>query len=117
MSSQTLLIGCGYVGLPLALRLQQKGHEVSVWVHSAASAASLAEHPFRRIIAGSVADNNVWTAIGETYDLVIHCASSGRGGEAAYEEVFLQGALLMNAHQVSARKLFVSSTSVYGQIQ
>jgi nucleoside-diphosphate-sugar epimerase len=48
---------------------------------------------------------------------VIHCASSGRGGEAAYEEVFLQGARMMSERQPRARKLFVSSTSVYGQTQ
>jgi len=112
---KTLLIGCGYVGLPLALRLREAGHEISAWVHSAASAASLADHSFHRIITGSVADENVWTTIGGPYDLVIHCASSGRGGASAYEEVFLQGARRMNAHQPRARKLFVSSTSVYGQ--
>jgi len=112
---KTLIIGCGYIGLPLALRLQQQGHDVSVWVHSAASAASLAEHPFHRIITGSVADGDAWDAVSEDQDFVIHCASSGRGGEAAYEEVFLQGARMMSARQPRARKIFVSSTSVYGQ--
>ena len=95
----------------------EQGHEVSGWIHSAASAASLADHPFHRIITGSVADGNAWDAAGEDYDLVIHCASSGRGGEAAYEEVFLQGARMMGERQSGARKIFVSSTSVYGQTQ
>jgi len=112
---QTLIIGCGYIGLPLALHLQREGHEISAWVHSEVSAASLAQHSFRHLITGSVADNDVWAALVEAYDLVIHCASSGRGGEAAYEQVFLKGALMMNAYQRDARKLFVSSTSVYRQ--
>jgi nucleoside-diphosphate-sugar epimerase len=112
---RTLIIGCGYIGLPLALRLEEAGHEISAWVRSAASAASLAEYAFHRIIAGSVADGGAWAAASEDYDLLIHCASSGRGGEAAYEEVFLQGARMMGERQPRARKIFVSSTSVYGQ--
>jgi nucleoside-diphosphate-sugar epimerase len=64
-----------------------------------------------------VGDENRWKGLTEKFDLVIHCASSGRGGADAYEEVFLRGARLMNAHQPSARRLLVSSTSVYGQTQ
>jgi nucleoside-diphosphate-sugar epimerase len=112
---KTLLIGCGYIGLPLALRLAEAGHEISAWVHSAASAGSLAAHHFHRVISGNVADPRLWDAANEDYDLVIHCASSGRGGPAAYEEVFLKGALMIGEHQPRARKIFVSSTSVYGQ--
>ena len=114
---KTLIIGCGYIGLPLALRLQQEKHEVSGWVHSPASAALLAAYPFDRVITGSVADEDVWADVSEEYDVVIHCASSGRGGESEYEQVFLKGALMMNAHQPRARQLFVSSTSVYRQMQ
>lgn len=114
---KTLIIGCGYIGLPLALRLAEAGHEISAWVHSEASAELLAAHHFHRVIAGSVADRAVWAGVSEDYDLVIHCASSGRGGEAAYEEVFLQGTKMMGERQPRARKIFVSSTSVYGQIQ
>jgi len=114
---KTLIIGCGYIGLPLALRLQQEKHEVSGWVHSPASAALLAAYPFDRVITGSVADEDVWADVSEEYDVVIHCASSGRGGESEYEQVFLKGVLLMNAHQPRARQLFVSSTSVYRQMR
>jgi len=113
--AQTLIIGCGYIGLPLALRLKDSGHRVTAWVRSAASAASLADHSFYRIITGSVADGGAWNAVDENSDLVIHCASSGRGGAAAYEEVFFQGARMMSERQPRARKIFVSSTSVYGQ--
>ena len=112
---RTLIIGCGYIGLPLALCLKDAGHEIDVWVRSAASAASLTGQPFHRIITGSVADGGAWDAVDGNIDLVIHCASSGRGGEKAYEEVFLQGARMMSERQPRARKIFVSSTSVYGQ--
>jgi nucleoside-diphosphate-sugar epimerase len=114
-NSKTLIIGCGYIGLPLAIRLQKAGHEIIAWVHSAASAELLTGYSFHRIITGNVADGAAWDAVGEDAGLVIHCASSGRGGEAAYEEVFLRGARLMGARQPRARKIFVSSTSVYAQ--
>jgi nucleoside-diphosphate-sugar epimerase len=115
MPLQTLIIGCGYIGLPLALRLQQSGHEITSWVHSSASADALADYRFKKIITGSVADAGVWNVVKTKFDLVIHCASSGRGGEVAYEEVFLKGARMMGSHQPQARRLLVSSTSVYGQ--
>jgi len=114
---KTLLIGCGYIGLPLALRLKEAGHEVSAWVHSAESAKELAPHQFNRVIAGSVADPRLWDGVPENFDLVIHCASSGGGSEADYEQVFLKGTLMMNTRQPRARRLFVSSTSVYRQNQ
>lgn len=115
MPARTLIIGCGYIGLPLALSLHRKGHEISGWVHSSASAASLAVKPFQQLITGSVADAKVWDEVKEKFDFVIHCASSGRGDEAAYEEVFLRGAQMMAACQPQARRILVSSTSVYGQ--
>ena len=115
MRHTILIIGCGYVGLPLALHFQKQGYEVSGWVHSQASADLLAEHRFHRVIVGSVADDHVWKNVNEDYDVVVHCASSGRGGVTAYEEVFLKGAGMMNRYQPRARRLFVSSTSVYGQ--
>ncbi len=115
MIPKTLLIGCGYVGLPLALRLKEGGHEVSAWVHSQESADALAPHQFHRVIAGSVVEPRLWDTVPENYQLVIHCASSGGGGEADYEQVFLKGVLMMNTRQPHARRLFVSSTSVYRQ--
>ena len=113
--SKTLIIGCGYIGLPLALQLQEKGHEVSGWVRSATTAASLAGHRLHRIITGSVGDPLTWKQAGDDYDLAIHCASSGRGGVEAYQEVFKEGGSLLNRHLAQARRLFVSSTSVYGE--
>ena len=115
MSSSTLIIGCGYIGLPLAVQLKAAGHEIDAWVHSAESATSLEGRGFARIITGNVADGSVWATIHKTYDLIVHCASSGGGGETAYEEVYVQGAHLMTRLQPCGRKVFVSSTSVYGQ--
>ena len=50
-------------------------------------------------------------------DIIIHCASSGRGGEDAYRAVFLQG--VENIHSVypNTPLIFVSSSSVYAQTE
>jgi nucleoside-diphosphate-sugar epimerase len=114
---KTLIIGCGYIGLPLSADLLRLGHRVSVWVHSEASARALSPHYFERVIVGSVGDESIWSSVPDIYDLAIHCASSSGGGEEAYEEVFHQGAIRLSEHLPRARKLFVSSTSVYGQDQ
>ena len=110
----TLIVGAGYVGLPLAKALQARGDVVSAWVRSSESAAALAPEGFARVIAGSVADDSKWREAGD-FDAIVHCASSGGGGVAAYREVYLEGVRQMNRHQPAARRLLVSSTSVYGQ--
>jgi len=115
VSHPTLIVGCGYIGLPLALQLKAAGHEVDVWVHSAGSAESLSRHDFHKVIAGNVADAALWAGLHQKHEFVIHCASSRGGGEPGYEEVYVQGALMMNTHQPDARRILVSSTSVYGQ--
>ncbi len=113
---RTLIIGGGgYIGLPLALARKASGDEVSVWVHSPASAATLQTHGFQRVIVGSVGDEEVWKKVQTEFDLAVHCASSGGGDEEAYREVFLRGATFMNERLNPARRVFVSSTSVYGQ--
>jgi nucleoside-diphosphate-sugar epimerase len=114
MAIKTLVIGCGYVGLPLALHWKDQGSEVSAWVRSPDSADMLAEHHFRELIVGSIAEAAIWETL-SAYDRIVHCASSGGGGPDAYREVFLEGVRIMAAHQPGARKLLVSSTSVYGQ--
>jgi nucleoside-diphosphate-sugar epimerase len=114
VSGSALVIGCGYVGLPLALELKKK-FAVNAWVHSEETASSLVPQGFERVVVGSVGDKSVWEGLKSTCDLVIHCASSSRGGEAAYEEVFVQGAKRIAEYLPQARKIFVSSTSVYGQ--
>jgi nucleoside-diphosphate-sugar epimerase len=113
-SGKALVIGCGYVGLPLALELKKR-FAVSVWVHSEATALSLAAHDFAQVIVGDVADAKIWESHKPECNWVVHCASSGRGGETAYEQVFVQGAKRMAGHLPAAKQLFVSSTSVYGQ--
>ncbi len=115
MARRTLIVGCGYVGLPLALQLQERGDEVTGWVRSEKSAEELAQKGVDRIVIGNVAEEIGWSGVGQKFDAIVHCASSGGGGAAAYREVYLEGVRQMNRNQPQARRIFVSSTSVYGQ--
>ncbi len=116
MARRTLIVGAGYVGRPLAQAFRARGDEVTCWVRSAESAAELAAQGLSAAIVGSVADESTWRGQG-AFDTVIHCASSGGGGTAAYREVYLEGIRQINRFQEGARRIFVSSTSVYGQTE
>jgi nucleoside-diphosphate-sugar epimerase len=113
---RTLIVGIGYIGLPLALLWQDAGDEIIAWVHSSASADLIREYHFPRVITGSVASERLWEQL-EPCDRIILCASSSRGGAEIYREVFLEGASMFHRYQTAARKIFVSSTSVYAQAE
>jgi nucleoside-diphosphate-sugar epimerase len=114
---ETLIIGCGYAGLPLALQMQARGEAVTGWVRSETSAAELPARGVARVVTGSVSDPACWRGLDKKFDRVVHCASSGGGNADVYRQIFLEGVRLMNRHQPQARRLFVSSTSVYGQTE
>lgn len=48
-------------------------------------------------------------------DFIVHCASSGRGGEESYRAVYLEGCRHLIARFPGVPLLFTSSTSVYAQ--
>jgi nucleoside-diphosphate-sugar epimerase len=66
------------------------------------------------VVAADLAKAEAVKGLGSGFDVVVHCASSGRGGVDAYREVYFEGMrnLLTFA---PARFLFTSSTSVYAQ--
>jgi nucleoside-diphosphate-sugar epimerase len=50
-----------------------------------------------------------------SFSVVLHCASSSRGGADQYRQVYLAGALNLLSVFNAARVVFTSSTSVYAQ--
>jgi nucleoside-diphosphate-sugar epimerase len=108
---RALVAGGGFLGSALASLLQSEGWHVIVGTRS----GTVNETPYP-VIAFDLADVASIRAasIGEC-DLVIHCASSGRGGAEAYESVYAHGVQNLAEVFPSARLLFTSSTSVYAQ--
>ena len=113
-----IIAGCGFVGLATARLFHGAGWEVFGLTHSIESANALASEPFPAApcdIADLAAVKSVAGKFGREPDAIIHCASSGRGGAAAYRGVYLDGARNLLDALAPKRFLFTSSTSVYAQ--
>lgn len=107
---RALVIGCGYVGLPLAKRLAQLGHEVWGATRSGSDCGEGVK-PIALDITKPI-------ELAEPFDWVINLVSSGKGGPDQYRQVYLQGNrnLVEWSRRNPVKKLvYTSSTSVYGQ--
>jgi nucleoside-diphosphate-sugar epimerase len=68
------------------------------------------------VYALDIAERNSFSHLSRRrFDIVVHCASSGRGDADAYAAVFLAGTQNLMANLVYGRLIFSSSTSVYAQ--
>ncbi|MES2308298.1 MAG: SDR family oxidoreductase [Verrucomicrobiota bacterium] len=112
---KVLLLGCGFVGKVLATKLKVLGDDVTGWVRSEDSAQALKELGIRSIV-GDFTDAIAWHNVTTDFDLAIHMASSGRGDQSVYEKVYFEGMRLVAEKLGRARLIFVSSTSVYAQV-
>jgi len=109
-----LIAGCGYVGEATAELFQSAGWSVEGWVHSNESAVRLSVKPYPIRVVDISQRSEIVKRAG-TFDAVIHCASSGGGGEEAYRRIYLNGARHLLEAFPKAKVLFTSSTSVYAQ--
>ena len=106
-----LVIGCGYVGLPLAQALAQLGHTVHGTRRSAFTAEGITTH------ALDVTDRESFETLPREVDWICYTPSSSRGDATVHRAVFVDGTrnLLDWLGDTPARLLFTSSTSVYPQ--
>jgi nucleoside-diphosphate-sugar epimerase len=114
---RVLIVGCGYVGLPLGAELAKQGHEVFGLRRSTGT-----EDDFRsagiKPLTADITKAEQLAQLPGGYDWVVNCVSASGGGEAEYREVYLQGTRnLVEWLGAAPPKKFVytSSTSVYGQ--
>lgn len=105
---KVLIAGCGYLGLATARLFQTRGWEVAGLARSPQEAGDFP------IFVGDLTDATSLTALPES-DVIIHCASSGRGGAEEYRRVYLEGMQNLAQRFPSAHLIFTSSTSVYAQ--
>jgi nucleoside-diphosphate-sugar epimerase len=118
MSRRIIIAGCGFVGKAAARLFHNAGWNVLGVTHSAGSAAALSSEPYRVMpcdISDPLATRSLAGDTGHAPEVVIHCASSGRGGADAYRSVYLQGSRNLLDALAPKRFLFTSSTSVYAQ--
>ena len=115
-----IVAGCGYVGERLADILHEVGHPVHGLTHSPESTARLAAVKPWPVHACDISDPASVAALAETLradavQVVVHCASSNRGGAEVYRTVYELGMNHLAAAFPKARLVFTSSSSVYAQ--
>jgi len=114
---RVLIVGCGYVGLPLGAELVRQGHEVFGLRRSPGAEAELRSAGIKPL-AGDITKADSLIPLPASYDWVVNCVSASGGGAEEYREVYLQGTRnLIEWLGAAPLKKFVytSSTSVYGQ--
>ena len=116
---RVLIVGCGYVGMPLGMELVKQGHEVSGIRRSDSGAEELKAAGIQPIVADITQPADL-ARIPGPFDWVINTVSSGKGGGVEeYRNVYLEGTrhLLEWLKSAPLRKYVqTSSTSVYGQV-
>lgn len=116
---RVLIVGCGYVGFPLATELARLGHEVSGLRRSASADDALKAAGITPLQA-DISKPETLAKLPRRYDWVVNCVASGGGGVEEYRQLYLQGMRNLVEWLVvpgadSPRILYTSSTGVYGQ--
>ena len=114
---RVLIVGCGYVGIPLGAALVQAGHEVHGLRRSTTRTDELSNAGIHPLIA-DITNLKQLETLPCAYEWVVNCVSSSGGGAADYQAVYLEGMrnLLSWLSRSPPKKLiYTSSTSVYGQ--
>jgi len=112
-----LIVGCGYVGLPLGAELVRLGHEVFGLRRSASAENDLKAAGIKPLVADITKPDEL-ARLPRDFDWVVNCVSSTGGNAEDYRQVYLQGTRnLIDWLSTGPPKKFVytSSTSVYGQ--
>lgn len=114
---RVLIIGCGYVGLPLGKALAEQGHEVFGMRRTEENKQAMKDAGITPIIA-DLTMPGLLPMLPGPFDWVINLVSSDKGGPDQYRQVFLEGtkALISWMRESPPKKfIYTSSTSVYGQ--
>jgi nucleoside-diphosphate-sugar epimerase len=114
---RVLIIGCGYVGLPLGAELARLGHEVFGLTRSGATGAALQERGLRPLSADITRRADL-DGLPGPFDWVVNTVASNQGGPEEYRQVYVEGMrnILQWLEAAPPKKLvYTSSTSVYGQ--
>src|ERR1051326_962542 len=114
---RVLIVGCGYVGLPLGTELVRQGHEVFLLRRTNTSGAELKSAGIFSLQA-DITPISELEHLPREFGWVVNCVSSSGGGLEAYRHVYMEGMQnLVRWLDAAGLASFVytSSTSVYGQ--
>src|ERR1017187_933181 len=85
---RVLIVGCGYVGLPLGAELVRRGHEVSGLRRSAAAESQAAG--IQPLLADITRAESL-EKLPRDFDWVVNCAASAGGSADDYRKIYLEG--------------------------
>jgi nucleoside-diphosphate-sugar epimerase len=114
---RVLIVGCGYVGLPLGKELARLGHEVFGLRRSALAAAEMLAAGIQPLLA-DVTQPDTLAKLPRDFDWVVNCTASGGGDAADYKKIYLEGNRNLIAWLAGSplkKFIYTSSTSVYAQ--
>jgi nucleoside-diphosphate-sugar epimerase len=113
---RVLIVGCGYVGVPLGAELARLGHEVFGLRRNSAAENELKAAGFQPLV-GDVTKPETLAKLPQDFDWVVNCVAAG-GDAGNYREVYLQGTcnlIKWLAPNPPKKFVYTSSTSVYAQ--
>jgi nucleoside-diphosphate-sugar epimerase len=113
-AQSVLVIGCGYVGAQLLRELNRSGWKATGITLSESSANTLRNEGLE-VVAADLRTSDLRALSDNNPPVVIHCASSGKGGPVAYREIFLETTMRLIKETSFEHLIFTSSTSVYAQ--
>ena len=119
---RVLIIGSGYVGLPLGAELVRQGHEVFGLRRNRAADGELTTAGIKPLFA-DISKAGELAPLPREYDWAVNCVASGGGTVEEYRRVYLEGMKNLLEWLAPARRrdagaprfVYTSSTSVYGQ--
>lgn len=106
---RVLILGLGYVGLPLGQELAGHGHEVFGLRRSAVA------HQDIQTLIGDITKPETLKSLPSDWDWIVNTISSSKGGPEDYRAVYFEGTRNIMAHFHARKYVYTSSTSVYGQ--
>jgi nucleoside-diphosphate-sugar epimerase len=123
---RVLIIGSGYVGLPLGAELVRRGHEVFGLRRNRAATSEINAAGIKPLFA-DITNAGELASLPHDFDWVVNCVASAGGGAEDYRRVYLEGMRNLIEWLAPDRRdswrsaagahrfVYTSSTSVYGQ--
>jgi nucleoside-diphosphate-sugar epimerase len=113
---RVLIVGCGYVGVPLGAELIRLGHDVFGLRRSPAVTDELKAAGIQPL-TGDVTQPETLAKLPREFDWIVNCVAAG-GNAENYREVYLQGTRNLIdwlGPQPPKKFVYTGSTSVYAQ--
>ena len=117
VNRKCLIVGFGYVGLPLGAELVRRWHQVFGLRRSALAETELKAAGITPLHADITQPDSLKN-LPRDFDWVVNCSASGGGGADDYRKVYLEGnrnLLAWLADSPPKKFVYTSSTSVYAQ--